>query len=90
MLPGLDPDAVPMLVDRAELEPSQRWWEHSNFDELLAPGEPCPTCGGLAWWENVLGARRCLTCDRAAFDRSNQLESQAAELRKRATSDDWR
>jgi len=34
-----------------------------RWEDCIDPSEPCPNCGGLMFWWNPLGNRRCLTCD---------------------------
>jgi hypothetical protein len=80
-----DPLGTPTPIDPADLEPCQRWWEHGDFEDLPEPADPCPTCGSLAWWEDLAGGRHCLTCERDRFQRAERLATKAADLRARAT-----
>ena len=45
-----------LSVDPGEFLPI--WRQH-----YIEPPEPCPGCGGLLYWWNVWGDRRCMTCD---------------------------
>jgi hypothetical protein len=33
------------------------------WEDGMYPPEPCPACGGLLFWWNPLGDRRCVGCD---------------------------
>ena len=34
-----------------------------QWEESIDPPCPCPSCGGLVFWWNVLGDRRCMACN---------------------------
>jgi len=53
-----------------------------DFDSLPLPGNPCPVCGSLEEWTDLLGRRRCGVCERATLDKAIQLADRAARLRK--------
>lgn len=50
-----------------------------GFEE---PGEPCPECGSLDYWENVLGERFCQQCRPSG--RSGITARKARRLREQA------
>lgn len=49
--------------------------------ESVEPGEPCPQCGGLMFWWNPWGERRCLACDPPT--RAIEVLEQAQRIRRR-------
>jgi hypothetical protein len=51
-------------------------WERAE-----PPGDPCQRCGLLLLWEDGAGRRHCLTCNRAASERSERLAATARRLR---------
>jgi hypothetical protein len=51
----------------------------SRFANWARP--PCPTCGGVLWWEDLEGGRHCLNCERAKFEQSRELARLAHRLR---------
>ena len=50
------------------------------WDECIEPPDPCPKCGSLMIWWDVLGGQHCMICDKPKHPREK-----AAELRKLAT-----
>ena len=57
--PAVEPEA-------AEVE------EVPDFDSLPLPGDPCPVCGSLEEWTDLLGRQRCGVCKRATLDKAIQ------------------
>ena len=55
-----------------------------DFDSLPLPGDPCPLCGSLETWWDILGGEHCQQCDRATLDKAIQWADRAARLRKQA------
>jgi hypothetical protein len=49
--------------------------------DSVPPGEPCPKCGGLLWWEDLEGGRHRLDCEGAKFQRAEELAGLARGLR---------
>ena len=49
------------------------------WDECIEPPDPCPKCGSLMIWWDVLGGQHCMICDKPKHPREK-----AAELRKLA------
>jgi hypothetical protein len=49
------------------------------WDECIEPPHPCPKCGSLMIWWDVLGGQHCMICDKPKHPREK-----AAELRKLA------
>lgn len=48
----------------------ERWANHPEgapepirWEDCIEPPPACPRCGGLVWWWNPLGDRRCMDCD---------------------------
>lgn len=58
--------------------------EIPDFESLPPPGDPCPRCGSLEAWENILGRRRCGVCERDILEKAIGLTIRAARLRERA------
>jgi hypothetical protein len=57
--------------------------------EAVEPGEPCPKCGGLLWWEDLEDGRHCLSCERAGWERSEEVAARARRLRARSGLPPW-
>jgi hypothetical protein len=66
-----------MRESRPELDDRLIRWE-----DCIAPPDPCPGCGGIMFWWNALGDRRCLRCDppKAAI----RLLEKTERIRRRA------
>jgi hypothetical protein len=62
------------------LAPDSDWsvWE----DAIPTPG-PCPKCGNLELWWDMLGRQRCQRCEQAIFERALRLAEQAKSLWRR-------
>jgi len=54
-----------------------------RWEESIDPPDPCPGCGGLVFWWNVLGDRRCMKCD-PPHPRARRLRQLAQQLRNKA------
>jgi hypothetical protein len=52
-----NPAAIPNNSSAAG--PARAGWD----DNVIDWPDPCPGCGGLIFWWNALGDRRCLRCD---------------------------
>ncbi len=48
-----------------------------------APPPPCPRCGSLELWWDLLGQPHCQHCDAAAFERSRRWLERAERIRRR-------
>ena len=48
-------------------------------EECIEPPDPCPKCGSLVFWWDVLGGQHCMVCEKPKFP----IEK-AAELRESA------
>ena len=51
------------------------------WEQCIEPTDPCPKCGSLVFWWNLLGDRRCMTCDPPivaikAMERAEQIRRQ--------------
>ena len=68
----------------AELAASGDWSPGS-----VEPGEPCPECRGLLWWETLEGGRHCLDCERAELERNRELARLAQRLRAAGSLPPW-
>jgi hypothetical protein len=55
-----------------------------DFDSLPLPGEPCPVCGSLEEWTDMLDRRRCGNCERDTLDKATRLAERTAWLRQQA------
>ena len=55
--------------------------EMPDFDSLPLPGEPCPVCGSLEEWTDMLDRRRCGNCERDTLDKATRLAERTAQLR---------
>ena len=49
--------------------------------DSIDPPPPCPECGGLVFWWNPLGDRRCMSCDPPR--RAIRALEQAERIRRR-------
>jgi hypothetical protein len=87
------PVTVPEPIPRPEVtelatpaaDPLAAEWEKvTDFDSLPLPGRPCPQCGSLEMWWDILGSEHCQQCERETLDKSFRLEELAAQLRKQA------
>jgi hypothetical protein len=55
-----------------------------DFDSLPLPGDPCPRCGSLEEWADLLGRHRCGVCERDILAKALSWAGRAAKLRERA------
>jgi len=55
-----------------------------DFDSLSLPGDPCPRCGSLEEWADLLGGRHCGVCEADALGKALRLAELAAWLRQQA------
>ena len=39
------------------------------WDEATEPGDPCPVCGSLEKWWDILGGEHCQQCEHATLDK---------------------
>ena len=66
------PEVPPVAV-----QPAGDGWESA-----IEPPPPCPTCGSLELWQDILGGWHCQHCDGATLRRSLALLERAARLRR--------
>ena len=52
-----------------------------EWEDCVEPPEPCSSCGGISFWWNPLGDRRCMTCKPPATAR--KLRNHAQRIRRR-------
>ncbi len=72
------PDAHGRLGwETPDLDEADRWWARADFDDLPEPGEPCPKCGSLEAWWDLLGGQHCQHCDGERLRRSFDLAERA-------------
>ena len=64
-----------------DLPEADRWWEEYDFGELPEADWTCPQCGGLLWWEDLLGGKHCLLCEADKAERADRLAAKTARLR---------
>jgi len=64
------PEALSAIPANADVTP----WE-----ECIEPPDPCPGCGSLMFWWDVLGREHCMMCEKPAYP-----PGKAAELRELA------
>lgn len=43
----------------------------------------CERCGGIGWWESLLGDRHCLRCEGERFERARRLAERVDRLTAR-------
>ena len=69
-------DAITTPENQAKVATGLNGW-----DDAIEPPAPCPACGGLMFWWNPLGDRRCLRCDSPKT--AIRLLEKAERLRRR-------
>jgi hypothetical protein len=52
------------------------------WDAAEEPGPPCPECGSLEVWWDLLGGRHCQTCDGTKVRRAVGLRERAERIRR--------
>jgi len=55
--------------------------------KTVDPGDPCPDCGSLEVWWDLLGERHCQQCEAEKLDRGRRLANRAARLRRTGRRD---
>ncbi len=66
------PEAPPLAV-----QPAGDGWESA-----IEPPPPCPKCGSLELWQDLLGRWHCQHCEATKFQRGLRLAERAARLRR--------
>jgi len=82
-----EPIPGPEAVDLPTLAVDTEWAELErlpDFDSLPLPGDPCPVCGSLETWWDMLGGEHCQQCERATLDKAMQWADRATRLREQA------
>ena len=59
--------------EASDLPEEARWWAVADFDELPEPGQPCPRCGSLEKWTDLLGGEHCGQCKARKLARAERL-----------------
>lgn len=62
------------------LTEAQRWWD--TCEEVLP--DPCPRCGSLEKWWDLLGGGHCQRCEMFVMEHSRSLANRAARLRRQS------
>ena len=72
-----DPDhaTAPSIATDADIVP---------WDECIEPPDPCPACGSLMFWWDVLGGQHCMICEEPKYsaDKAEELREMAKRLRQ--------
>jgi hypothetical protein len=80
----LRPDAAGRMGWEApDLSEVDRWWVECAWEDLPTFPEPCPVCGSLELWWDLLGGVHCQRCERPVLERSLRLAEKAAGIRQR-------
>jgi len=77
ILRAVDAASIPEDVEPIELGPDG--WPVGSIE----PAKPCPTCGGLEKWWDLLSGEHCMTCERLTLMRAHRLAEKAAVIRQR-------
>jgi len=77
ILRAVDAASIPEDVEPIELDPDG--WPVGSIE----PAEPCPTCGGLEKWWDLLGGEHCMACERLTLARAHRWAARAAAIRQR-------
>lgn len=56
--------------------------EGADDCDTIDPPAPCPKCGSLELWQDLLGGWHCQRCDVAAWRRSRRLLDRAVRSRQ--------
>ena len=54
----------------------------------MEPGDPCPTCAGLAKWWDIQGGEHCQRCEAGRLERGWRLAARASRLRSQGKERD--
>lgn len=54
------------------------------WEECIEPPDPCPRCGSLMFWWDVLGREHCMMCEKPAYPpgKAGELRELAKRLRQ--------
>ncbi len=71
----LDHTTAPGVPNDADIVP----WE-----ECIEPPHPCPKCGSVMFWWDVLGGQHCMICEKPKYgvEKAAQLRELARRLRQ--------
>ena len=71
----LDHTTTPSMATDSDIVP----WE-----ECIEPPDPCPKCGSLMFWWDVLGGQHCMICEKPKYgvEKAAQLRELARRLRQ--------
>lgn len=76
------PLPVVMVCETPDPPESDKRWEVPDFDGLPMP-DPCPKCGSLELWWDLLGGVHCQHCGGDVFRRGLELLDRAERIRGR-------
>lgn len=79
-----EPHRVAEVMSSANTEPMAAAEPFDDWEELSFPGAPCPQCGSIETWWDILGGERCKYCEVAPLKKSFGLLERAAKLRSLA------
>ena len=82
--PSTPPKRERRTAERMDAAPVDPWWERCAFDDLPCL-DPCPVCGGIAYWWDYLGVAHCERCHPGPLARSFAL-AEAVERARRRTA----
>ena len=57
------------------------WEDVADGDSLLLPSDPCPVCGSLEKWRDILGGEHCQHCEGETLDKALKMAEVAAQRR---------
>ena len=58
--------------------------ETTPWDECIEPPHPCPVCGGILFWWDVMGSQHCMACEAPQYppEKATELRKLAKQLRQ--------
>ena len=75
------PDDHPNQVEGGRTHDHDRPNDSADQVIYIDPPNPCPKCGSLMLWWNILGDQRCMVCDPPT--KARKAMEQAARIRQR-------
>ena len=73
---------APLPADPNDAIPPKMGMAH--WEECVEPPDPCPKCGNLMIWWDVLGGQHCMICDKPTYsiEKAAELQELAKRLRE--------